>query len=170
MANNLPALHRVVTGHNESGTANIVWNSLLDFTDIPGMAGARSAPIWTTVDSIPTDDNNSSEDGAMRPVDSGIVHSNGTNLRATDLAPGAVTPMHRTVSLDHNILIQGEVILVMEDGSETHLKTPGDVVVMKGGLHAWRNPSTDSWARWVSVIIAAQPAIVLGKALEAEVK
>ncbi|KAG5647953.1 hypothetical protein DXG03_006987 [Asterophora parasitica] len=112
--------------------------------------------------------NSSREDGATRkiddPVNHGLVHPGGTNFRSTDLAPGAITPMHRTSSLDYNSLVHGELILIMEDGTEKHLKDPGDTVVQKGTLHAWRNPSR-SWARWVTVLIAAEPAIVKGKAL-----
>ena len=52
----------------------------------------------------------------------------------------------------------------MEDGTEKHLKNSGDVVIQKGTLHAWRNPSQE-WARWVSVLIAAEPAIAEGKQL-----
>jgi quercetin dioxygenase-like cupin family protein len=66
------------------------------------------------------------------------VMSNGTNHRYTDLAPGAVTPMHRTSSLDYNILVSGEVVLILEDGTEKHLRNPGDTVVQKGTMHAWR--------------------------------
>jgi len=109
-----------------------------------------------------------SEDGANRVVD-GIVQPNGTNLRCTDLAPGAETPMHRTSSLDYNILLSGELIMITDDGSETHLKNPGDTVIQKGTMHAWRNPGTE-WARWMCAVIAAEPAVVGGKLLEAETK
>ena len=54
----------------------------------------------------------------------------------------------------------------MEDGSETHLKNVGDVVVMKGALHAWKNPSATKWCRLISVLTDAEPAIVQGKILE----
>jgi len=78
--------------------------------------------------------------------------------------------MHRTTSLDYNILIQGELILMLDDGSETHLKNPGDTVVQKGNMHAWRNPSSTEWARWMCTVIAAEPALVGGKLLETETK
>lgn len=52
----------------------------------------------------------------------------------------------------------------MEDGTETLLEKPGDTVVMRGALHAWRNPG-DQWTRWVSVLIDAEPATVNGKIL-----
>ena len=42
---------------------------------------------------------------------------------------------------------------------------PGDTVVMRGSMHAWRNPGP-GWTRWVSVLVDAEPAIVDGKALQ----
>jgi hypothetical protein len=54
----------------------------------------------------------------------------------------------------------------MDDGSEKYINTPGDTVVQRGGMHAWRNPSQDKWARYISVLMSAEPAIVNGEALE----
>ncbi|KAJ7492656.1 hypothetical protein FB451DRAFT_1336522 [Mycena latifolia] len=158
----LPQVRRIVTSHDERGFATIQNDSTLQFE------GARAAPVWVTADGLPTNDNNTSVDGADRIVN-GIVQPNGTNLRCTDLAPGAETPMHRTTSLDYNILLQGELILIMDDGSETHLKNPGDTVIQRGTMHAWRNPSTE-WARWMCAVIAAEPAVIGEKVLEAETK
>ncbi|OBZ78669.1 hypothetical protein A0H81_01063 [Grifola frondosa] len=135
----LPDLRRVVTGHDSSGVA-IVRSD--DLTQASAMwRGIKFGPLWTS-QSVPTDDNNSDVDGATRALngDMGIVMRDGVTLRYTDLAPGASAALHRTSSLDHNILITGKLVLVMEDGSETLLQTPGDVVVQRGTLHAWRNP------------------------------
>ena len=52
----------------------------------------------------------------------------------------------------------------MEDGTEKLLKNPGDVVIQKGTMHAWKNPSQE-WTRWVTVLIAGEPAVVDGKQL-----
>ncbi|KAF8632627.1 hypothetical protein AX15_001828 [Amanita polypyramis BW_CC] len=120
--------------------------------------GSRYGVLWTTLDTVPTLDNRKIEDGASRVIDDssnfGLVHSNGTSFRYTDLAPGATTPMHRTSSLDYNVL----------DGTERHLM-PGDIVVQKGTMHAWKNPSSSVWSRLVSVLVAADPAVANGKTL-----
>ena len=62
-------------------------------------------------------------------------------------------------------LVKGELVLILSDGSETHLKTPGDVAIQKGTMHAWKNPGNE-WARFASVVIDAEPAVVNGKTLE----
>ncbi|KAJ7103566.1 hypothetical protein B0H15DRAFT_919302 [Mycena belliarum] len=157
-ATNLPQVRRIVTSHDESGLGTIQTDSTLRFEVC--MGGARAASVWVTL--------KSSEDGGNRVVE-GIVQPNGTNLRCTDLAPGARTPMPVRITLIWSYLVEGELVLIMDDGSETHLKNPGDTVIQRGTMHAWRNPST-RWARWMCAVVAAEPAIVGGKVLEAETK
>ncbi|KAF8905545.1 hypothetical protein CPB84DRAFT_1676512 [Gymnopilus junonius] len=184
----LHPLRRIVTAHDNNGNSIIqsdtelpsevgaslhaVYGLLIRLQEMRQVNGAQSASIWVTTDSIPTGDNNRSDDGGKRGIDNpsnlDLVHPTGTNLRSTDLAPRAITPMHRTCSLDYNILVLGEVILINEDGTEKHLKNPGDVVIQKGTMHAWRNPSEEKWARWITVLIAADPVLVDGKLLDPE--
>ena len=76
---------------------------------------------------------------------------NGTVIRVVDLQPHAASPMHRTESVDYGIVLQGEVHLVLDDGSETRLG-PGDVVVQRGTDHAWEN-RTGSVVRMAFVLI-----------------
>lgn len=58
--------------------------------------------------------------------------------------------------------VSGKLILMMEDGSEYLLDKPGDVVIQKGTMHAWRNPGPEV-ARWACVLVDAEPAVVNGK-------
>jgi hypothetical protein len=60
--------------------------------------------------------------------------------------------------------VSGQLVHITEDGIEKHLAV-GDVVVQKGTMHAWKNPSTSSWARLATVLIAAEPAVVNEKVL-----
>ncbi len=52
--------------------------------------------------------------------------------------------MHRTKTLDYVIVIEGEIVLILDD-SEVTLR-PSDVVVQRGTNHAWENRS-DKLAR-----------------------
>ncbi|KAI0778251.1 hypothetical protein BD413DRAFT_103363 [Trametes elegans] len=161
-----PGVRRVVTGHRHDGKASVKSDELMAWREAgPGFPGVRVGPLWTT-GALPVDDNNDETDGATRRPDGdlGLVNKYGTNLQFTDLAPGATATAHRTSSLDHNILISGKLILVMEDGSETLFDNPGDVVVQRGTIHAWRNPGPE-WTRWITVAIDAKPAVVNGQEL-----
>jgi len=62
------------------------------------------------------------------------------------------------------LTVSGEVVLVFPDGTETHLKNPGDTVVQRGTNHGWKNPGK-SWTRWMTFVIDAAPAIVNGREL-----
>ncbi|KAH9936990.1 uncharacterized protein B0H18DRAFT_183408 [Fomitopsis serialis] len=165
----LPDVRRVVTGHNDAGIAIVRSEDTVSRKEssFPGVSGNQ---LWLT-DKVPTGDNNGDVDGITRTADGdlGLCVRNGIMLRYTDLAPGARAPMHRTSSLDYNILVQGKIILEMEDGSETLFETPGDIVIQRGTIHAWKNPGP-GWTRWVTVLVDAKPAVVGDKALGAEVR
>jgi len=155
-------IRRIVNGHDASGKGVVLSDSEQELR--PGYSwGVESAAIWTTGET-PSKDNNrpAQHDGALEKIPGlGLVRDNGTNCRFTDLAPGGSVPMHRTTSVDYNVLIFGSLISITEDGKEIELK-PGDVVVQRGSLHAWKNPGP-GWARWVSVLVDAEPSVVNGE-------
>ncbi len=49
--------------------------------------------------------------------------------------------MHTTPTVDFGVVLDGEVILELDDGKTVQLK-PGDTFVQQGARHAWRNPTT----------------------------
>ena len=69
--------------------------------------------------------------------------------------------MHRTVSLDYGIVLEGEVELILDSGEKRVLKR-GDVAIQRGTSHAWRNTSKTEWARMVYVLQSCQP-ITMGE-------
>ena len=48
--------------------------------------------------------------------------------------------MHRTNTIDYDVVLDGEIWLELDDGNETLLRS-GDIVVQGGARHAWRNRS-----------------------------
>lgn len=86
-------------------------------------------------------------------------------LRIVDMRPGALSPMHRTVSLDYGVVLEGEVELVLDSG-EVRLMKRGDVAIQRGTNHAWRNNSDTVWARMLYVLQEAEPLEVAGQKLE----
>ena len=88
----------------------------------------------------------------------------GTVLRVCNFAPGSTTAMHRTMSLDYGIVLEGSVELVLDSG-ETRLLEAGDIAVQRGTMHAWRTPSKDKWSRMVFILQDAKQLEIDGKKL-----
>lgn len=149
-------LRRVVTGHDAAGRAVFVSDQMLTPTPIPS-GDADFALLWTSA-VLPVD-NNDDTDGRERPA--GLTLHGGSVARIVDLLPGCVSPMHRTNSLDYGIVLTGTVELELDDGLVTTLG-PGDVIVQRGTMHAWRNPDAELTARIVFVLTEALPRIVDG--------
>lgn len=65
-------------------------------------------------------------------------------------APG----FHRTDTIDYGVVLDGEVLLELDDG-RTNLLRQGDIVIQMGTRHAWRNPGNTP-ARLLFVLVGAQ--------------
>ncbi len=153
------SVRRVVTGHTPEGRATIVGDER--FTPIPIPSGdADFALLWTS-DVLPAD-NDDDTDGRERPA--GLTLHGGSVIRVVDLLPGCVSPMHRTNSLDYGIVLTGTVELELDDGEAT-LLGPGDVVIQRGTMHAWRNPDLQQTARIIFVLTEATARTVDGSPL-----
>ncbi|KAF2490941.1 hypothetical protein BU16DRAFT_543227 [Lophium mytilinum] len=79
----------------------------------------------------------------------------GATLLVVDIAPGGVSQMHRTVSVDFSICVLGVVELAL-DGGEVLTLNPGDHVVQRGTMHQWRNGSETEPARFVAVTLPCE--------------
>ncbi|UPK92411.1 hypothetical protein LCI18_003346 [Fusarium solani-melongenae] len=92
----------------------------------------------------------------------GITIPSGTVLRVVDMPPGALSPMHRTISLDFGAVLEGEVDLILDSGEKRTMKR-GDISVQRGTNHAWKNRSDTSWARMLYVLQPAERLVIGGK-------
>ena len=155
----LPPVHRIVTGHDAAGRAVVIDDALLE----PVMLASSDAwftLLWTTP-TAPVD-NDDATDGRDRDVD--LTLPGGSVLRIVNMLPGKRAPMHRTSSLDYGIVLSGAIELVLDDGATT-LVEAGGIVIQRGTIHSWYNPSTDTPARIAFVLLDATPATVDGAAL-----
>ena len=50
--------------------------------------------------------------------------------------------MHRTETIDYGIVLEGELVLIMDEG-ETTVRA-GDIVVQRGTNHGWANRSSEN--------------------------
>lgn len=59
-------------------------------------------------------------------------------LALVEVPYGNDISMHRTVSLDYGVVIDGTTELVLDSGEKKTLRK-GDVFIQRGTAHAWRN-------------------------------
>lgn len=155
-ASESPPVRRIVTGHDAAGRAIIRSDELLPVTPIPSGDAAFSL-VWTTA-TVPAD-NNDETDGRTR--EAGLTLHQGSVIRIVDMVPGGVSPFHRSSSIDYGIVLSGQVELELDDGAVTTARA-GDIIVQRGTIHLWRNPSATEVCRIAFVLIEAAPVTVDG--------
>ncbi|KAI1373190.1 hypothetical protein F4677DRAFT_430515 [Hypoxylon crocopeplum] len=163
LAADLPRTTTYLTGHNAEGKAIVhsarpaAWKAFEG-----GIMGFNQ--IYTN--KFPVDLNDDADvrfhEEVIAGGQLGLASKGGIVCRMVDFGPQYQCMMHRTKSLDFGILVEGEIEMVLDDGSVTLMKR-GDIAVQRATMHAWRNPSTTSWARMVFVLQDMQPLFVNGK-------
>lgn len=156
--NGLPQMNRQITDHNKDGKAVFTSEieARLSWQNLPN--GARFALSYTTSE-FPVDLNGGKDIKKYQSYlqsPPGLTIPGGSVLRIVDVSPDSVSPMHRTVSLDYGVVIEGEVDLILDSGEVRHMKR-GDIAIQRGTMHAWRNQSKTEWARLLFVLQESQP-------------
>ena len=134
---------RVVTGHDAGGQSVVLSDGPPpQHHPMHGRAvGADFFEIWNVAAAVPQLTAVESREPNERTFT--IMPAAGHLLRLIDIYPpgqgGKRTVMHRTQTLDYVVVIEGEVVLVLEDREVILRKS--DVVVQRGTNHAWENRS-----------------------------
>jgi quercetin dioxygenase-like cupin family protein len=86
-------------------------------------------------------------------------HPGQTCCRMVDMAPGAEGPIHRTITLDYAVVIDGVVEWEL-DSDQTRILKKGDVSIQRGTAHAWKNitppEQNNGWARMFFVTLSSE--------------
>jgi quercetin dioxygenase-like cupin family protein len=140
---------RVVTGHDERG-ASVFLSDGAPPVVRSAPDGAAFHEVWNTA-AMPAPIAAVEEDPTQRSL-TVPPDPDGTKIRINVFPPGVISPMHRTATVDYGIVLEGEVVLVLDD-EETFLH-PGDVVIQRGTMHRWENRGKKV-ARMVFVLVDA---------------
>ncbi|EAS31130.3 cupin 2 domain-containing protein [Coccidioides immitis RS] len=155
-----PPVRRVVTGHSPAGQAIIESDEKLipydPFSENASPATAESMFGFTTIWSLnlspfPVTANEPWSEFNGKPV--GISNPQGLIARIVDFPPGRPGMMHRTMTVDFGIVLNGEIELELDDGVKTWVKEH-DLVVQRGTIHAWNNPGPDT-VRMMFLLVSA---------------
>ncbi|EXJ78361.1 hypothetical protein A1O3_09522 [Capronia epimyces CBS 606.96] len=165
----LPPCKRHITTHDAAGKSVYYGVSPPQQYALVGDGGlARSYSVALVPAKLASDEDLKgylSADGITSWTQSSIVTPAGANLLVVDLAPGASTHMHRTVSIDFSICTVGEIDHELDSGQVVRLR-PGDHIVQRGTMHRWINVSLTEPARFVAVTLSCEPFDVAGEQLK----
>jgi hypothetical protein len=140
---NSGSVRRIVTGHRNGKSV------VLDDAEVPtqDLLGAKVVELWETIGApvLPYEG-----DAYKKPLKFKMPGPGETRLRLTVIPPvirpdgeyGPGSGMHKTNTIDYDIILSGELWMEFDDGSTVQLKT-GDCIVQNGARHAWRNKSAD---------------------------
>lgn len=159
--NNLRTTSRYITTHNAAGLA--VFSDSLPDKPLPQVG--TLAPLRMTLNyatqNFPVEIDEERDIKLYKQFlehpPPGLITPNGTAARIVDLRPDDTSRMHRTVSINYNFVIEGEVEIILDLG-EVKLTKPGDMLVQRAVNHSWHNPSTSKWARIAAVSFPASAA------------
>jgi quercetin dioxygenase-like cupin family protein len=161
----LPTQNRYITNHDEKGLSTF---SSFPEKAVYGEINHEMEFFVAYTNSFSPDLNNSADLANYKSIHGGLQPSltvpGGTVLRVCNFAPGSTTAMHRTMSLDYGIVLEGEVELVLDSG-ETRLLMPRDIAMQRGTMHARRTPSKSNWSRMIFILQDAKQLEVNSKKL-----
>jgi len=175
-------IRRVITGHDVDGRAVVVDDGPVEPVTLSILPGFETIELWHTDDTpaMPDQLGSPGVDHYFPPMGGTVFRiitfppeSDGAPSPELDLVAGleeaqAKVPelvarlepdhpgMHTTDTVDYAVVLEGEVVLELDDGATTTVR-PGTVVVQRGTRHGWRN-LTDRPARIAFILVGAVPA------------
>lgn len=144
---------RIIAAVGADGKSRVVFDEAIPLSSNPQTIAI--ANIWNGA--AARIDNTASFSGGFTPFAMSQLSNPAYSVMIVEYAPGlgADDPgMHFTDTADHFYVIAGEVVLVLEQG-EARL-CAGDVCIIRGAVHGWRNDGT-SVARLVTFVLPAEP-------------
>ena len=141
-------MRRVVTGNDAEGNSYVVADDRVTI-------GPEFPNIFKTTGDDPFGPSPEPEPRTLYPTDMARIEPEvgGANFHFVALPPttaDAPPVWHRTETVDIDVLLGGELILML-DKEETTLH-PGDVVIQRNTNHAWKNPTNDP-VYWAAVLV-----------------
>ncbi|KAI3322748.1 hypothetical protein HD806DRAFT_535932 [Xylariaceae sp. AK1471] len=163
-AEGLRTSRRFMTSHNADGKGVFVVDDEGDHHRVMVQGGAVANIIYSTAGN-PIDMNNDKDLLYARDNEPAIHVPNGSVVRLIDFAPGMESPIHRAMSLDYGVVVEGKFLLTLDSG-ESKVMLPGDMSVNRGCMHKWKNLDEEKAGRMVFVLLDVTPLKVNGEIVE----
>jgi quercetin dioxygenase-like cupin family protein len=162
MATPLPPPRIVIASNNDEGKSFFSRDTEAPFFGPFGPQGSQFTTLFTT-EAVPA--NNNVELPPLITTAIPRPGPKGTYLGTSDMPPGAITPFHRTLTMDYGVVLKGEIVARLNGGVEKTIKE-GEIMVQMGTIHSWENKS-DQWCRMLFVMLPAEKVVTKdGRVLE----
>ncbi|KAI0427504.1 NAD(P)-binding protein [Xylaria sp. FL1042] len=158
--------YRHITGHNSEGNGVFLSSDLGDHTRIMFDGRAVSNILYSTQQS-PAELNGDVDVEKAKEREPPLHYHNGSVIRMVDFAPGVESPLHRALSIDYGIVLEGVFELELDSG-ERRIMREGDVSVNRACAHKWRNltGSGSLPGRMIYILLDCNDVVVNGNKLE----
>ncbi|KAK3697138.1 hypothetical protein LTR37_017634 [Vermiconidia calcicola] len=148
-----------VTTHNANGEAIFTSKIPTEHVHVPTPFGSMN--ILSTTHNTPLNVSTEADidqyaQDRTEGLGQRICPNNGTATAFVNMKPNASSPLHRTMTHDVVVVIEGELEFHLDSGEKIVMKA-GDSVVQRAGMHRWVNVTpSDGWARMLAF---AQPVV-----------
>ncbi|OJD16465.1 hypothetical protein AJ78_03364 [Emergomyces pasteurianus Ep9510] len=161
---------RFITTHNASGTSIFDTSIPTTVPEVEFPGGTATFKTQYATQGFPTSLSGNADiqvysNHLANP--GGIVMDNGTVMRTIVLKPGGTSHLHRTVSVDTGVVMDGSVELLLDSG-ESKVLRKGDAFVQRATMHMWKNASSTEPSTMLVFIQPCAPLEVAGKLLKEE--
>ncbi|KAK4497563.1 hypothetical protein PRZ48_012014 [Zasmidium cellare] len=153
-----------ITAHDSNGKA--VFSTILPAEQHKiDITVGRLTTLWST-SSFPTNLSTTSDieqyaqNRTQLPPRGQICPPGGTSVLIMDIAPSPHRVMHRTMTLDVVIVVDGAVEILLDSGEKRVLRK-GDSLVQRATMHEWSNPFAE-WAKLAVFVQACEEPVVAG--------
>ncbi|KAI9789485.1 MAG: hypothetical protein M1816_006027 [Peltula sp. TS41687] len=157
---------RLITAHNAEGKGYFETTDAGDHHRVMGEQQAVANILYSTRDN-PVELNGEVDIKFAKENEPGLHITNGTVVRMIDFGPGLESPMHRAMSIDYGIVLEGEFELTLDSG-ESRVMKRGDVSVQRATAHKWKNITGGGTepGRMLYVLLDCKPVLVNGEKIE----
>ncbi|KAL3477603.1 hypothetical protein BJX99DRAFT_225812 [Aspergillus californicus] len=156
---------RHITGHNKQGQSVFFSTDCGAHHRVMGEQQAVANILYSTKET-PVDMNDDVDIKYAAEVEPGLHIHNGSVVRQIDFAPNVESPLHRAVSIDYGIVVEGEFKLILDSGEERIMRQ-GDVSVQRATAHKWHNITGNGTmpGRMLWILLDCKDVVVEGKVM-----
>uniref|UniRef100_A0A0B7K9C6 Uncharacterized protein n=1 Tax=Bionectria ochroleuca TaxID=29856 RepID=A0A0B7K9C6_BIOOC len=168
----LPRTQRHITGHDTEGKSVFLVTDCgshhRNMGDNQAVANILYSTKETPIECNGDADIKFAEETEASYIPSPPLHyPNGSVVRMIDFGPGIESPLHRAISVDYGVVIEGVFELTLDSG-ESRIMRPGDVSIQRATSHKWKNITGNGTmpGRMLWVLLPCNDIVVGGKKVE----